>query len=370
MKFQDTQFIVIIYVAVMCFTLFANGEFLMAQTATVALPTEIQGDPLTTIDIPITITTSSEIGLAQFVVEFSSNALSFKSAQIGSDAAGFMIFANPNLPFPPSTPGTDDNVLVQISSGGFASITGNSQQVAILSFEVNDLSGDSSPLAFDQGTNKSFLTTLDLKEINGSDITFIDSNFLVVPVELIAFAGFVKDNHVELQWSTATEADNYGFEIERSSDQSNFSTIGFVTGKGTTTIPQKYCYLDENLATGTYYYRLKQIDFNGTFKYSVTIQEEILMPQKILLLQNYPNPFNPETTIEYYLSSDCSAILRIYNLAGQEVRLLGSAQKNAGFHREVWDGKNNSGEEVSSGSYMYTIEGDEFRLTGKMVKTR
>jgi len=123
----------------------------------------------------------------------------------------------------------------------------------------------------------------------------------VVPVELTSFSVNINDNNVELSWSTATELNNLGFEVQRSREEKEFFTIGFVEGKGTTTETQFYYYIDEGIDDGKYQYRLKQIDFDGTFEYSQVVELEVTSPNEFTLMQNYPNPFNPSTKISYSL---------------------------------------------------------------------
>ncbi len=129
----------------------------------------------------------------------------------------------------------------------------------------------------------------------------------VVPVELLSFSSSVVDNNVILNWVTATETNNSGFQIERretkNEKSAEWKSIEFVNGNGTTTEPQTYSYKDENLSAGKYQYRLKQIDFDGTFEYSNTIEVEINPPAKFSLEQNYPNPFNPSTKISMQTAS-------------------------------------------------------------------
>ena len=122
----------------------------------------------------------------------------------------------------------------------------------------------------------------------------------LIPVELISFTSEVDNNVVTLLWQTATETNNSGFEILRSTqnDKSIWERIGFVEGKGTTTEIQSYSFQDKPEA-GIYKYKLKQIDFDGTFAYSSEIEVEVKAPNVFSLEQNYPNPFNPTTKIKY-----------------------------------------------------------------------
>ncbi len=136
-----------------------------------------------------------------------------------------------------------------------------------------------------------------------------------VPVELTSFnASTNGDGNINLNWSTATETNNQGFEIERKSINNEFEKIGYVTGYGTTTEPKSYSFTDDKISTGKYSYRLRQIDFDGTFEYSNEIEIEVSIPNEYFLRQNYPNPFNPTTKIKYTISSDGNVTLTVYNM--------------------------------------------------------
>ena len=163
-----------------------------------------------------------------------------------------------------------------------------------------------------------------------------------VPVELVAFTSTVSENNVTLSWETATETNNMGFEIERSKDSKmeeskDWETIKFIEGFGTTTEEQTYSFKDENLKSGSYHYRLKQIDFNGAFQYSNILEAEIVSASDFILEQNYPNPFNPSTTIRYSVSKvtlgaaeESLVQLKIYDVLGNEVAALVNEYKSLG----------------------------------------
>ena len=181
-----------------------------------------------------------------------------------------------------------------------------------------------------------------------------------LPVELTSFTYNVVNGNVVLSWSTATELNNYGFEIERSAN-GDFQTIGFVEGKGTTTEQQQYSYIDKYAEPGIHFYRLKQMDFLGTFEYSDAI--EVNVPLKdFSLQQNYPNPFNPSTTITFSLPNKSFTSLKIYNAQGEEVATLVNEELFAGIYIFEWNAQN-----APSGVYYYSLVSDNKLQSRKMI---
>ena len=146
----------------------------------------------------------------------------------------------------------------------------------------------------------------------------------VLPVEMTSFTATVQKTNAMLAWSTATEVNNFGFNVERRAIVSNsWATVGFVAGAGTSNATYNYSYTDNNLSAGTYVYRLKQIDNNGSYKYSQSVELEVnSLPVTIGLSQNYPNPFNPSTKISFALANTEYARLVVYNMLGQQVKTL------------------------------------------------
>ncbi|MCZ7609348.1 MAG: T9SS type A sorting domain-containing protein [Ignavibacterium sp.] len=187
-------------------------------------------------------------------------------------------------------------------------------------------------------------------------------NGCIVPVELVSFSANQSNQKISLQWITATETNNMGFEIEKSNDKNNWLKIGFVEGKGTTTEKQNYSFIDQNISNGVIHYRLKQIDYDGTFEYSPVISVETAAPKDYYLLQNYPNPFNPSTTIKYSLKDDGKVSLKIFNSLGEEVRTLVNEIKPAGNYEVEFNAS-----ELPSGIYIYSIQAGEFISSKKMI---
>jgi len=212
----------------------------------------------------------------------------------------------------------------------------------------------------------------------------------IVPVELVSFSANVSDNSVTLNWITATELNNSGFEIERSPSQNpslkegtlenfNWKIIGFVDGQGTSNEQHSYSFSDDNLSAGNYSYRLKQIDFDGTFSYSNEVQVDLNLPQAFSLEQNYPNPFNPSTTIKYTIPNvslslssraesrdeGSQAILKIYDILGNEIATLVNENKPAGNYEVEFNAS-----ALPTGVYFYKLQAGSFIETKKMVLLR
>jgi len=186
----------------------------------------------------------------------------------------------------------------------------------------------------------------------------------VVPVELISFTATANINEVTLNWSTATETNNSGFEILRFTQNENndWNKIGFVPGHGTTTETQHYSFTDNDVKPGKYQYKLKQIDYDGTFEYSQIVEVEIPFVNEFSLSQNYPNPFNPSTVISYRLPVIGFVTLKVYDILGREVATLVNEEKPAGEYEVEFDGSN-----LPSGVYLYRLTAGEFRDTKKLL---
>lgn len=187
-------------------------------------------------------------------------------------------------------------------------------------------------------------------------------NHTIVPVELTSFAATVSGSSINLNWTTATELNNSGFDIERKSNNTEWTKIAFVPGFGTTSEVKSYSFNDNNLVVGKYSYRLKQVDFDGTFEYSNVVEGEIIAVNKFELSQNYPNPFNPSTSIKFNLPVASNVKLSVFNLLGQEVKTLVNGFKTAGSHTITFDASG-----LSSGIYIYKIEANNFAQTRKMT---
>jgi photosystem II stability/assembly factor-like uncharacterized protein len=207
--------------------------------------------------------------------------------------------------------------------------------------------------------------------IYGNQIYFCATRHIIrltvdepLPVELSSFSSSVSNlNNVNLNWSTTSERNNSCFRIERSVSEIEWVTVGTITGNGTTTMSHEYTFTDRNLNPGTYFYRLKQIDYNGNFEY-FSLSNDVLIgiPEKYFLSQNYPNPFNPITQINYTIPEDGLVILKVFDLTGKEIMTVLNEIKTAGYNSVYIDSKN-----LTTGVYFYKLQSGSFTETKKMT---
>ncbi|OGU71686.1 MAG: hypothetical protein A2V93_11155 [Ignavibacteria bacterium RBG_16_34_14] len=228
----------------------------------------------------------------------------------------------------------------------------------------------------DFGDGLPFLNTIEKMIVYDDRIIAATSDGLwqrdtIIPVELISFTATYDNGLIMLKWVTAAETNNAGFEIERKPDTENiiadsWEKIGYITGFGTTTEPQDYSFIDDNVSAGKYSYRLKQIDYDGTFQYSSSVEVNVY-PKEFVLNQNYPNPFNPKTVISFQLAINGHVSLKVYNVIGQVVMTLIDENLEGGVHNIEF-----SADGINSGVYFYTLEakdnsGTKFISAKKMM---
>ncbi len=213
-----------------------------------------------------------------------------------------------------------------------------------------------------------------IAEFTRNPFTINASSQVIVSVELTSFTASIDRNNVLLNWQTAREVNNHGFEIERRLQGSVWNSIAFVKSNEVGAIPGNYTYFDRNLSAGSYDYRLKILDLSGSFEYSGMVQATVGLPETFALLQNFPNPFNPSTEIQYQLpavsgtgSAKSRTVLKVYNLLGEEVRTLVDKIEAPGFYSVTWDGKDKSGRTAPSGIYIYRLQFGPSVETRKMV---
>lgn len=184
----------------------------------------------------------------------------------------------------------------------------------------------------------------------------------IIPVELTSFTAVAYDEYAEISWITATETNNAGFSLERKSTNADWNEIAFITGNGTTTETSAYNYVDEQLTVGKYNYRIKQIDFDGTFSYSKIIEVEISAPDNYALFQNYPNPFNPSTKIKFTIPAEAQVQLNVFNTLGEQVAEIFNGNLRGGYHEMLFDASS-----LTSGIYFYRLESNGFVSSKKMM---
>ncbi len=190
----------------------------------------------------------------------------------------------------------------------------------------------------------------------------------IIPVELTSFTVIAQSDYVELKWTTATETNNSGFEVQRKLDSNEWNRIGFVEGHGTITELQDYNFIDDisNIKAASFFYRLKQVDYDGSFEYSDEIEVmKSNTPEEYSLSQNYPNPFNPSTTISWQSPVGSRQTLEVYDLLGKEIQTLVDEYKPAGRYDIVFDATN-----LSGGVYFYRLQAGSFIETKKMILLR
>ena len=187
-----------------------------------------------------------------------------------------------------------------------------------------------------------------------------------LPVELTSFTYSINKNSVALKWETATEINNYGFNVEKSADKLKWVKVGFVEGSGNSNSPKIYSFTDKNISSKKVYYRLVQIDNDGTTETTDAIEVDYrgnLAGYE--LAQNYPNPFNPTTVIKYSIPETANVEIKVYDMLGGEVANLVNDVKEAGSHVVNFNAAN-----LTSGIYIYSIRAGEFVQTMKMTLLR
>lgn len=203
---------------------------------------------------------------------------------------------------------------------------------------------------------------------NNSDFYFGTDLITVppLPVELTSFSAVIISNAVHLNWETATEVNNYGFEVQKLQSElssAEWESLGFIEGYGNSNSPKQYSFVD-NAINGAqkFSYRLKQIDNDGAFEYSKIIEVDVTAPIEFSLSQNYPNPFNPSTTIKYSIPAKQFVSLKVFNILGKEVAQLVNSEQAEGFYNVTFDASG-----LSSGVYFYKLQTGSFTATHKML---
>ncbi|MGB2868663.1 MAG: T9SS type A sorting domain-containing protein [Bacteroidota bacterium] len=258
--------------------------------------------------------------------------------------------------------GTTNDVYTQlINGGGTVEWTGDGVATGTATGNQN------TPQVLTDAANGVIVVWLDYRSGSFPDIYASRLQFDGTPlaVELAYFNVLSTNLGTQLQWTTSTEVNNYGFEVERRSIGSQlWTTLSFVAGSGTSNVAHDYSYVDAHLPGGRYAYRIKQIDQDGRFTYSRAVEVTVgIVPKQLILEQNYPNPFNPSTTIEFSVPEDGRATLRVYDITGREVASLFDGDMKAGYyHHVLFDASR-----FSSGLYFSRLEFHGRSITNDMT---
>ncbi|MGE5314206.1 MAG: right-handed parallel beta-helix repeat-containing protein [Acidobacteriota bacterium] len=242
--------------------------------------------------------------------------------------------------------------------------TGSTQTIQLSPYLYHDVKGNPVSVSVTLAPYASRILIRDTVRVN-----------IPLPVELVSFTVASKNGAAVLSWKTATETNNYGFDIEKKqivstngTQTATWTKIGFVAGNGTSNTAHDYSYTDASGAAGNYTYRLKQIDRDGAFAYSKEVQfittgvESNAVPVEFALGQNFPNPFNPSTNIAYDIASHARVLLKIYDVAGREVATLVNQEMEAGKYSVQWNAK-----DMPSGVYFYRLTAGNFTSVKKLL---
>ena len=222
----------------------------------------------------------------------------------------------------------------------------------------------------DVSSTRSITTSLS-SLTNGVNTSFtVSQSNAPLPVELTSFSANVNTHtRATLTWKTATEVNNYGFEVERSNSKTQntttelvWSKVGFVNGAGNSNSPKEYSFTDKSATAGKYLYRLKQLDNDGQYSYSKEVEVDLGTPTAFALEQNYPNPFNPTTSMQYSVSNKQFVTIKVFDMLGREVAILVNGEKEPGTYTAEFATTG-----LASGTYIYRMQAGEFVQTKKMV---
>jgi len=343
--------------------------------ASSVLPTTINGR-FTVLDITSskfsvllqvnTNTGMDDLGGATIVFCFDTTAISFTDNPVNGVDYIFHNFCSGNYSPASITRPMDDKIWVNIdlpfgnnNNGTVVAKSPEWTDIVTIHFSVLDPNGTASLTWLSKSLfwgiydadNATFWETGEFEEL-----------FSLLPVELSSFTAKFIEERVELKWITETEVNNYGFDIERKTDEQKWDKIGFLKGYGNSNSPKTYSFIDNKLIGGSkFQYRLKQIDTDGEYEYSEVVEVEII-PVDFALYQNYPNPFNPATKISWQLPADSWQTLKIYDILGNEITTLVDEYKPAGKYEVDFDASI-----LPSGVYFYQLNAGNYIATKKLL---
>ena len=205
-------------------------------------------------------------------------------------------------------------------------------------------------------------------------VNWINPDDFMVPVELSSFRATASKGNVLLEWVTQSENENLGYYIYRADSRGdNFQPVNekLIPGAGNSTSQNRYEYCDKTVETGKIYqYKLADVNYNGSMKFHGPIKVIVTPASQFALAQNYPNPFNPATLIPFQLDKSGFVSLTIYDLNGRKIRTLMSSHQSQGYHEILWDGRDNAGNQMPSGSYMSVLNANGQKDMKKMQLVR
>ncbi len=256
-----------------------------------------------------------------------------------------------------------DDGLLGLNNSGDIIILKDSSGNTIATYSYGSEGGDNQSLARDPDLTGAFVkhTTITSNPVVQSPGAY-NTTGSEIPVELTSFTANVVEGKIKLAWTTATELNNYGFNVERKMIDSQWENIGFVEGAGNSTSRIDYSFIDKESTSSKVQYRLKQLDLDGSFEYSNIVEVNLGLPTEFKLSQNYPNPFNPTTAINFTLPEASIVKLSVYNAIGEKIVDVLNNQMEAGYHSVNFDGSN-----LTSGLYFYRIEIANYSSTKKMM---
>ena len=345
--------------------------FLNVSAQTYDLRFIVVGSNETNYDVQVQIRSSSTFKIAASNITFDYNTAaisnpSLLSAQNYSGINGNSVYGDMSVTQPDAGIASINIIYTYSTDAHAADVPTTWTDVAIIRFNVVN-AGNTPNLVF----RTSGLSQTTIYKIEGSTITLLSPGDLYannepLPVELASFSAAANDDVVVLSWITKTEKNNYGFSVERRVKNEEWVNIGFVNGYGNSNSPKNYSFRDKT-SNGTFSYRLKQIDTDGSYQYSDPITVEVKAKPMKYDLANYPNPFNPETKIQFELPQASRVNLTVYNIIGEKVVTLADENMEAGVYQRTFSSNSYYGQ-LSSGIYFYKLTTDNgINITKKMV---
>ena len=353
---------------IIIFLLILYGQIIFAQVDTrlvyVSNTRDFPSPGLSTLVLDvqaISNTSNVQIGAFQNAIQLDAN---FRT-QTPSVSFTNQLFPSPNYTTTEEYRASDGRIsyVYTYLFGTFGTINNNFTRILTISIEYTTGSSNGSITWFSGLPNYTVADNI-FTTITGTELTIpSELSEIPLPVELSSFTSKLLNDKIQLNWVTKTEVNNYGFNIEKSINEGEWNSIGFVEGHGNSNSPKEYSFTDKDLFAGgsKFQYRLKQIDNDGTFEYSDIVEVEIV-PSKYELSQNYPNPFNPSTTIRFSLPKETRLKINLYNMLGELVETLAEGNYETGYHKVMFNASN-----LPSGAYIYRLESSDFVQVKKMI---